>query len=56
MKSGILPVRIRKIGKVKKMKVDEFVKILKKEIKNKPFRKSSLPKLLSKRPQFVAWS
>ena len=33
-----------------------FIKEVKKQIENKPFRKASLPKLLSKRPQFVAWS
>jgi threonyl-tRNA synthetase len=56
IKSDSLPIRIRESGKVEKMKLNDFIKIIKKEVKNRPFRKSSLPKLLSKRPQFVAWS
>jgi len=56
IKSGLLPIRIRETGKVKKMKLDEFVKMVKKQIDGKPFRKLTLPKYLTKRPQFVAWT
>jgi len=56
IKSGLLPVRIKKTGKVKKMKLEEFVKMAKKQTHGKPFRKLALPKYLTKRPQFVAWT
>ena len=54
VKSKTFPIRIRKSGKVEKMKIDLFIKKIKKEIENKPFRKSSLSKFLTKRPKFVA--
>ncbi len=56
IKSGLLPVRIRKTGKVKKMKLEEFVKMVKKQTNGKPFRKLTLPRHLTKRPKFVAWT
>jgi threonyl-tRNA synthetase len=56
IKSGLLPVRIRTTGKVEKMKLEKFMKMVKKQIDNKPFRKLTLPKYLTKRPQFVAWT
>jgi len=56
MKSKSFPVRIRESGTVKKMKIEQFVKLIKKEIEGKPFRQLSLPKYLTKRPQFVAWT
>ena len=56
IKSGLLPVRIRETGEVKKMKLEEFIKMVKKRIDGKPFRKLTLPKYLTKRPQFVAWA
>jgi len=56
IKSELLPVRIRKNEEVKKMKLEEFIMLVKKQIENKPFRKLTLPKNLSKRPQFVAWA
>jgi threonyl-tRNA synthetase len=56
MKSKIFPIRIRESGQVKKMKISRFLKILKKEVENKPFIKLSLSKFLTKRPKFVAWT
>jgi len=56
IKSGLLPVRIRETGKLKKMKLEEFVKMVKKQTNGKPFRKLTLPKHLTKRPKFVAWT
>jgi len=54
IKSKIYPIRIRESGKVKKMKIKEFFKMLNKEVGKKPFLKLSLPKFLTKRPKFVA--
>jgi threonyl-tRNA synthetase len=54
IKSKTFPIRIRESGKVEKMKIDIFIKKIKKEIEDKPFRKSSLSKFLTKRPKFVA--
>ena len=47
---------LEKAGKIKKMKLEDFMKLLKDQTKNKPFRKLSLPKFLTKRPKFVAWT
>ena len=55
IKSKNFPVRIRETGEVKKMKIDKFIKLVRKEIEGKPFRHLSLPKFLTKRPKFVAW-
>jgi len=54
IKSKTFPIRIRKSGKVEKMKIDIFIKKIKKEIENKPFIKLSLSEFLTKRPKFVA--
>jgi len=40
-------------GKQVKMKLGDLVKKIKDEVKDKPFKKLSLPKMLSKRPIFV---
>ena len=50
--SGNLSVRIRADGRVVKMRVEELVKRIGEEIRNKPFKPLSLPKLLSRRPIF----
>jgi threonyl-tRNA synthetase len=50
--SGILPVRDRKLRKVKSMKPEALINEIKDETHGKPFKPSSLPKLLSNRPQF----
>jgi len=54
IKSKNFPIRNRKSGKVEKMKIDNFIKQIKKEISDKPFRKSSMSRFLTKRPKFVA--
>jgi threonyl-tRNA synthetase len=50
--SGILPVRDRKMGKIRPMKLETLVEEIKEETKGKPFKPLPLPKLLSNRPQF----
>jgi threonyl-tRNA synthetase len=50
--SGILPVRDRLAGKIRKMKLQELTNIVLEEIKGKPFKPLPLPKKLSQRPQF----
>jgi threonyl-tRNA synthetase len=54
IESKMFPIRIRETGEVKKMKIEEFIKIVKNEMVGKPFRNLNLPKFLSKRPKFVA--
>ncbi len=56
VRSGILPVRVREKGKVQKMKIEEFIELIKKKTEGKPFKKLTLPRYLSKRPKFVAWT
>jgi threonyl-tRNA synthetase len=53
VESKKLSVRIRETGKIEQMKLKELVKKIEDETKEKPFKKLSLPKLLSKRPIFV---
>ncbi len=53
LKSKKLAVRIREIGKIKQMKSEQLIKEIKNEVKDKPFKKLPLPKLLSQRPIFV---
>ena len=50
--SGSLSVRIRADGKVIKMNIEELVKRISGEVKDKPFKPLPLPKLLSRRPIF----
>ena len=50
--SGILPVRDRKNGKIRKMKLEEFVGETKEKVKDKPFKPLTLPKFVSQRPRF----
>jgi threonyl-tRNA synthetase len=50
--SGILPVRDRKHGKIRKMKLEEFIDEIKEKVKNKPFKPLTLPKFMSQRPKF----
>jgi threonyl-tRNA synthetase len=49
---GILPVRDRKNGKIRKMKLQEFINEISEKVKNKPFKPSTLPKFVSQRPRF----
>ncbi len=53
IKSKKLSVRERVTGKIKQMKLEQLVKEIKEETKDKPFKQLSLPKLLSERPIFV---
>jgi threonyl-tRNA synthetase len=50
--SGLLPVRDRRTGEMRKMKPEELVSEIEKITKDKPFKPLPLPKYLSKRPQF----
>ncbi len=54
LSSDVLPVRDRKAGKkARNMKLQELVNEIKAETGDKPFKPLTLPKLLSKRPQFA---
>jgi threonyl-tRNA synthetase len=53
VKSKRISVRIRETGKIKEMKVEKLIEVIKNLTKNKPFKPLPLPKLLSKRPIFV---
>jgi threonyl-tRNA synthetase len=54
LKSDVLPVRDRKAGKkARNMKLQELINEIKAETEDKPFKPLTLPKLLSKRPQFA---
>jgi len=50
--SGILPVRDRKVGTIRKMRLQELINEIKEKTRDKPFKPLTLPKLLSRRPQF----
>jgi len=52
IESDVLPVRDRKAGKMRKMKLEELISEIEEIIKTKPFKPLPLPKHLSKRPQF----
>ena len=53
IKSKKISVRDRKTGKIKEMKLEKLIKEIKEELKDKPFKKLSLSKLLSVRPIFI---
>ena len=50
--SGVLPVRDRKLRKIREMKLQELVSEVRRMSEGKPFLPLTLPKLLSKRPLF----
>jgi threonyl-tRNA synthetase len=50
--SGVLPVRDRKTGKMRRMKLQELTNEIEGLVAGKPFKTLPLPKYLSKRPQF----
>jgi threonyl-tRNA synthetase len=50
--SGVLPVRDRKLRKIREMQLQKLIKEIQEEIEGKPFQPMTLPRLLSKRPQF----
>ena len=52
IESDVLPVRDRKAGKIRKMKLEELISEIEEIVKGKPFKPLPLPKHLSKRPQF----
>jgi threonyl-tRNA synthetase len=52
LESGVLPVRDRSIGEMRKLKLKEFIAEVEKTIHDKPFKPLPLPKYLTKRPQF----
>ena len=52
IESGILAVRDRLAGKIRKMKIEELIAEIREKIKDKPFVELSLPKYLSQRAQF----
>lgn len=54
IQSKTFPIRIRETGEVKKMKIEKFIKMVKKEMVGKPLKNLTLPKFLTKRPKFVA--
>jgi threonyl-tRNA synthetase len=50
--SGVLPVRDRKVGEIRKLKTEELIGEVEELIKGKPFMPLPLPQRLSERPQF----
>jgi len=52
IESDVLPVRDRKVGKIRKMKIEELTSQIEEVVEGKPFKPLPLPKHLSKRPQF----
>jgi threonyl-tRNA synthetase len=52
MGSELLPVRDRKIGTIRKMKLEELISEIKKTTSDKPFKPLLLPKYISRRPLF----
>ncbi len=52
LESDTLPVRERRSGKIRKMKLKELIDEIEKIVKGKPFKPLPIPKHLSKRPQF----
>ena len=52
LESDTLPVRERRSGKIRKMKLKELIDEIEKIVEGKPFKPLPIPKHLSKRPQF----
>jgi threonyl-tRNA synthetase len=52
--SKMFPIRIREFGSIKKMKLEEFVEMIKREVDDKPFKGLPLQKKLTDRPKFIA--
>ncbi|MEM3442285.1 MAG: His/Gly/Thr/Pro-type tRNA ligase C-terminal domain-containing protein, partial [Candidatus Bathyarchaeia archaeon] len=50
--SGVLAVRDRKMGEIRKMKVEELLNEIENLVRGKPFKPLPLPKYISRRPQF----
>jgi len=52
IESDLLPVRDRKVGKIRRMKIEELTSQIEGVVEGKPFKPLPLPKHVSKRPQF----
>ena len=52
LESGVLPVRDRSTGSMRKLEVSRLLKTVEEATSGKPFKPLPLPKYLSKRPQF----
>jgi threonyl-tRNA synthetase len=52
IESGVLPVRDRRTGELRLLKLEKLSSEIKEAVKNMPFKPLPLPKHLSKRPQF----
>jgi threonyl-tRNA synthetase len=52
VESSMLPVRERKSGEIRKMKLEKLISEVEGIIRGKPFKPLPLPRYLSKRPQF----
>jgi threonyl-tRNA synthetase len=52
VESDVLPVRDRKAGKIRRMKLEELTDKFEKIVEGKPFKPLPQPKYLSRRPQF----
>jgi threonyl-tRNA synthetase len=52
LESGMLPVRERSSGEMRRLQLEKLIAEIEKLIGNKPFKPLPLPKHLSKRPQF----
>ncbi len=52
LESGVLPIRDRSSGGLRKLRLVDFVAEVEKAVEGKPFRPLPLPKYLSKRPEF----
>ena len=50
--SSILPIRDRKLGRIRKMKLQEFVTEMNGKTRGKPFKPLPLSKFVSRRPRF----
>ncbi len=50
--SNVLPVRDREARKIAKMRLPQLVQKIEEQTRNKPFQPLTLPRYLSKRPQF----
>ncbi len=52
IESGTLPIRDRKVRKIRKMRLQEFIDEVKKKTIGMPFKPLTLPRCLSERPRF----
>jgi threonyl-tRNA synthetase len=52
IESGLLPVRDRRVGERRDMRLEQLISEVEEATKGRPFRPLPLPKHLSKRPQF----